>query len=115
KTEVERLRDRLVEKVAEQAKEAEDFYAYYKAEHQAPAIRSAYSKSYDLLLDMSNSPFGRLVVDAIAERLEVIGGRATNDEVEDVAWTILRRNRIDAYQALVHRDALITGRGFVSV
>lgn len=113
--EVEQLRDRLARKVAAQARAGREFYDYYTAEHQPPSVRKQYSQAYELLLGMSNSPLARLVVDAIAERLEVIGVRVRDDETDRLAWEMWKRNRIDAYQTLVHRDALITGHGFASV
>lgn len=56
----------------------------------------------------------RLVVDAIEERLNVVGIR-NNDENAAELWRIWQVNRMDEYSERAHADALVYGRSFAMV
>ena len=60
--------------------------------------------------------FARLVVDAVEERLDVEGFRLSGDDrgSEDL-WGLWQRNGMDEMSQLVHLEALVHGRAYVSI
>lgn len=60
--------------------------------------------------------FPRLLVNSIAERLQVTGFRAIGeDAADDALWRVWHQNDMDAQAHLAHVDALTFGRSFVFV
>ena len=115
---LEQLRDRLLEKLRRQREHALDFYAWYRCEQDPPDMPPAadYRPAFQRLREMARTAFGRLVVDAIAERLYVQGVDSTVGEPADArAWEMLQNNRIDADQRDVYTEAFIAGVSYVSV
>jgi hypothetical protein len=110
-------RDRLLRKLRVQRRLGMAMLAWYEGRQDPPAVISRYRDAYRLLLDMSTTPWARLVVDTIVERLEVQGYQAGTPDQEqaDAAWTLLQASEIDADQRLVYLDALLTGVGYVSL
>ena len=72
-----------------------------------------YQAAYRRLIAMSRTPWARLVVDIVAERLNVIGFRV--GEADDLIWTMLRRSHMEALQNQVHREAINLGTSYVSM
>lgn len=82
-------------------------------------MEARYKAAYRLLLDIARTPWARLVVDTLAERMHVQGFRAGatagNEAEEDAAWALFQGSSMDADEWQVYTEALITGRGYVSV
>jgi Phage portal protein, SPP1 Gp6-like len=115
--ELERTRDRLLRKLRVQRRHGSALWAWYHGEQPAPVVSAQYRPAYRLFLELARTPWARLVVDAIAERLRVDGFRAGagGDAEEDAAWRLYLDSALDSDEWLVYTEALITGRGYVSV
>jgi len=117
---VERLspewwRDRLLGRLATRSAHASELTSYYQGTYAAPVVSARYSAAYRNLIGLARTPWGRLIVDTISERLEMTGIRTGSDLADRVIWDALRASYIDADQRAVHAEALITGTGYVSV
>jgi hypothetical protein len=109
-------RDRLLARLGDQRAHSAELWDWYRGRQQVPDVQPQYSAAYQLFLRSSVTPWARLVVDAIAERLRVQGVRNGEDpDVAGDAWRAFKRGRLDADQRLVYTEALITGTGYVSV
>lgn len=109
-------RDRLLDKLAAQRELTADLWAWYRGKQAPPDAPSGYQRAYQLLLDHSTTPWARLVVDAIGERLHVQGIRAGDDtEAAREAWRAWNACRLNSDQRLVYTEALVGGVGYVSV
>jgi hypothetical protein len=88
---------------------------WYSGEHPVPALTgsSKATEAYKALLDEARSNWCEIVVDAVEERLAVIGFRfgaqATETNDLDVWRSIWQTNGLDAGQITAHREALIHG------
>jgi len=111
------LRDRLLERLAVQRRRALEMWSWYEGDQAVPNVTPGYREAYRFLLSMARTPWARLVVDTVAERLELQGLESgTGDTAEEqAAWLMLQANSIDADQRLVYTAALIAGRAYVSV
>lgn len=113
---LERLRDRLLEKLRRQRTTALEFYAWYTTTQDPPNLPGDYAPKFGRMREMSRGAWGRLVVDATAERLELQGVRSTlGAEADDRAWSILQANRVDSDQRDVYTEAFIAGVSYVSI
>jgi Phage portal protein, SPP1 Gp6-like len=109
-------RERLLVKLADQRERVARLWAWYRGRQELPDVPAKYQAAYRLFLEESATPWARLVVDAIAERLRVQGFRAAdNPESAGEAWRSFTRSRLNADQRLVYTEALIGGTGYVSV
>jgi hypothetical protein len=109
-------RERLLFKLADQRERVARLWAWYRGRQELPDVPAKYQAAYRLFLEESATPWARLVVDAIAERLRVQGFRAAdNPESAGEAWRSFTRSRLNADQRLVYTEALIGGTGYVSV
>ena len=114
--EIVEQRDRLLEKLARQRRHSAELWAWYHGRQDAPAVQRKYADAYRLLLELSRTPWARLVVDTIAERLHVQGFNAEDGvEVADRAWSLFERSQMNADEWLVYTESLITGEGYLSV
>jgi Phage portal protein, SPP1 Gp6-like len=114
--ELEAQRDRLLARLGVQRRRAAITWAWYEGKQPLPTVASRYKAAYKLLLELSRTPWARLVVDAIAERLRVTGFRIGGDSnAEQAAWALFLDSSMDADEWLVYTEALITGLGYVSV
>jgi hypothetical protein len=114
----EETRDRLLHKLAAQRRFGLEMYAWYEGRQLEPAVTAKYRDAYRLVLQMATTPWARLVIDTIAERLQIQGyhsGQPAGQAEEDEAWAILQGSHIDADQRLVYMDSLLTGVGYVTV
>jgi hypothetical protein len=113
---VEGQRDRLLRKLSVQREHAASLWAWYHGVQPRPAVARKYQPAYRLLLDLARTPWARLVVDTLAERLHVQGfNSADGVDVSDEAWQLFQRSQLNADEWLVYTEALITGAGYVSV
>ena len=74
-----------------------------------------YRDAYRLLIELSRTPWARLVVDTIAERLHVQGFRSGAPATDAEAWRLFQASSMNADERLVYTEALVTGVGYVSV
>ena len=111
---LEALRHAGAAKLDAQVLRAGIFQRYYDSEFDILAIldtdeREAFRK----LLAVAGANWCELVINAVAERLQVVGF-AFGDASDD-AWAIWKANGLNADAELVQTDALVTGQGFVMV
>lgn len=111
----EAQRDRLLQRLRRQRRHAAELWAWYHGQQDAPAVDRRYTPAYRLLLGISRTPWARLVVDTIAERLHVQGFDAPLTDTEAGAWQVFQSSALDADEWQVYTEALITGLGYVSV
>jgi len=114
--ELEQQRERLLLKLAYQRDHIATLWGWYTGQQDLPTVTAKYAAGYRLLLAEAITPWARLVVDAIAERLRVQG--VTSVQVPDAAadaWTAFKRFRLNADQRLIYTEALIGGTGYASV
>ena len=109
-------RDRLLSKLREQREHAAELWAWYHGHQPDPVVQGKYRDQFRLLLELARTPWARLVVDTIAERLHVQGFRTPDGaQVEQDAWQTFNESALNADEWLVYSEALITGTGYVSV
>lgn len=90
-----------------------NYYDGYHPEPTAPRKTDEFRRLWKL----AQTSVCALVVDSIAERLELQGVRFSGSPTEDLAvWSRLwQANRLDADSGMVHTTALTVGRAFVLV
>ena len=108
-------RDRLLEKLRLQRLHAAVLWRWYHGEQDYPVVIGRYRDAYKLLIELSQTPWARLIVDTIAERLHVMGFRSGQPMVDAEAWRLFKGSAMDADERLVYTEALVTGVGYVSV
>jgi hypothetical protein len=114
--ELEAQRDRLLGKLAVQRAESGRLWAWYHGQQPDPVVQGRYRDAYRLLLNFARTPWARLVVDTIAERLHVQGFRAESGlATEEECWRLFQASSLDADEWLVYTEALITGVGYLSL
>jgi hypothetical protein len=112
---LEAQRDRLLAKLAVQRRHSAVLWAWYHGEQDNPVTPSRYRDAYKLLIGMARTPWARLVVDTIAERLHVQGFRSLEAEQDTEAWRLFNQSAMNADERLVYQESLVTGLGYVSV
>lgn len=89
---------------------------YYDGRQGLAYGTERFRRAFDGRLSSLGSNFCRLVVDAVAERLAVVGFRlAGAEEADDNLWRIWQRNDLDEGSQLAHIEALVGGRCFLMV
>lgn len=78
-------------------------------------VNANLTTAYRLLMGMSDTPWGSLIVDSVLDRLEVSGVRTGNDLLDDALWEVWQANRMDSESKLAHRSALLDGRAHALV
>ena len=108
-------RDRLLDQWDSEQRERHRLLSYYDATHPLPTWMPKYRAAYADMLRMARTPWARLVVDTTAERITTQGFRIDSEEADAAVWRMFQQSRMDHLQRQVHREALITGSGYVSV
>ena len=108
-------RDRLLNKFRAEIPWRRHFQDVYEARTGAIPVIERYREAYRRLIDMSRTPWGRLVIDIVTERLVIQGFRVGDDEVDTDLWSLFRMNEINTMQHQVHREAGAIGTSYVSV
>jgi Phage portal protein, SPP1 Gp6-like len=109
-------RDRLLRLLAAQRRHALWLFDWYHGRQPDPVVPGRYREGYKLLLELARTPWARLVVDTIAERLHVQGFRSPEGvQSEEQAWRLFEASALNADEWLVYTEALITGAGYLSV
>jgi len=111
----EEWRDRLLTQLFRQQPLNRERISWYLGTQPPPDVPAKYKGVYKLLLDMSRDAWGRLLVDAISERVNLTGVRLSGDEADLDLWRILKGNHIDVDQRLVHSEALTLATSYYSV
>lgn len=81
----------------------------------AAVQRAKMTTAYQVLMGLSTTPWGSLVVDSALDRLEVSGFRTGDKDTDTKLWQAWQANRMDAESLLAHRSALRDGRAFALV
>lgn len=105
--------NKLLTKLNTQATLTKAFEAYYDGTQPLPIALSTkqYRKEFEAMLQNVRDNWMPLVVDAVAERLNVTGFRLSSDAKADMSASELwQRNHLDADAGLGHATALTTGR-----
>lgn len=92
--------------------------AWYLGEQTPPGLpRDATGAVYRRIRESSRNTWAALIVDSIAERLNVQGYRsgAGDRELDAAVWELFTQNGVDDEQWQVYVDALLINRGYVSV
>jgi hypothetical protein len=84
---------------------------YYSGEHDT-AVTDRLKKFLPPRLKFRDN-FCNVVVDALAERLEVIGFDSNVEAVSEWAWQLWQQNRMDYMQVVVHTETVMLGDSYV--
>jgi hypothetical protein len=115
------LRQACRDKLDRQASRAAGYQEYFDGEEGIVALLDTDERrTFRTFLDEAGANWCELVVNAVAERLRVVGFRFGEGEGGDAddgkrAWTIWQANQMDADSELVQVDALVMGSSFVLV
>ncbi len=108
------LRIRASRKLDLQMTRALAFQAYYDGDFDIIALMDTEERQvFKRFLEESAANWCELVVNAVAERLQVVGFRFQG--ADDLAWSIWQASRMDADAELVQTDALVQGCSLVLV
>ncbi len=103
-------------KLAMQAARAWNLQQYYEGEQGIVALLDTQERqTFRTFLSEANANWCELVVNAVAERLQVVGFRFGSDSANEAAWTLWQGNQMDADAELIQTDALIAGSSFMLV
>jgi Phage portal protein, SPP1 Gp6-like len=108
------LRAAAARKLDAQAHRAEWYQRYYDGDSDVIALLNTEERrAFVKFLAESKANWCELIVNAVAERLQVAGFRFGAGS--DAAWLLWQANSMDADSGLVQTDALVTGSSFVLV
>lgn len=108
----------LCRKLDERERTAKLIEPYYDGQCPLPvAVTEArMTKAYRYLLPMADASWGTLVLDSVLDRLEPIGLKSGDPDVDAILWEhVWQRNAMDAESMLAHTSALLDGRAFAWV
>jgi hypothetical protein len=109
-------RDRLLEQHTHDRRVRDEMLRVYNGVHPHPtALTKRYAEQYLSLIRASRTPWGRMIVDTTAERLEFQGFRVGDGEPDGELWSLFKRASVDQHQRNIYRDSLATGTTYVSV
>lgn len=90
--------------------------AYYGGDPPMPWVHAKAQAMYRSLMQQARSNFPLLVVDTVADRLNVEGFRLDGSDADSRVWRdIWQANAMDIFSPQLQREALVTGIGYVSV
>lgn len=113
---INRLRVAAQSKLSAQAARAAVFQSYFDNEAGVLAILDTEERRvFRNLLAESQANWCELVVQAVAERLQVVGFGFGSEEASAAAWEIWQANSMDADGELVQLDALTMSSSFALV
>jgi hypothetical protein len=117
-------RDRLLKQLEARALHTKVLEDYYDGDHPLPGPPGSMQRFAEAVAAFKNlsrlgvTNYVKLIADAPAERLRVVGfrfGDTANAEADDVAWAIWQRNELDADSAIVQHSSIVTGTAFALV
>lgn len=109
---------RLMPRLAQQAERAESLDEFYRGENDLPPMCPQVRAAYHRLMAMARLNFSELIVEAVRERMQILGfrtGASMDPSGDAVAWQVWQENAMDADADLVHRAKLAMGSSFVIV
>jgi hypothetical protein len=114
--EIDDLRSAAAHRLDQQSGRARGFLDYYEGEEAIIALMDTEERqTFRTFLQESGANWCELVVNAVAERLQVTGFRFEDDADSEAAWAIWQASSMDADAELVQTDALVMGSSFVLV
>jgi hypothetical protein len=103
-------------KLTMQAARAGGFAAYFENMAGIIALLDTDERqTFRTFLAESGCNWAELIVNAVAERLQVTGFRFGSDDDNDLAWTLWQASQMDADAELLQTDALVMGSSFLLV
>jgi hypothetical protein len=113
--ELEALRQAAQSRLDYQVTRAMRFQHYYDGDEPIRALLDTEERqTFRTFLRESGANWCELIVNAVAERLQVTGFRFDGGG-DDLAWQVWQASQMDADAELVQTDALVTSSGFVLV
>jgi hypothetical protein len=110
------LREAAARKLTVQAARAQSFAAYVENEAGIIALLDTEERmTFRTFLAESGCNWAELIVNAVAERLQVVGFRFGAEADSELAWNMWQANQLDADSELVQSDALAMGSSFLLV
>jgi hypothetical protein len=88
---------------------------YYDGDHPLTYIPGEQRDVFRRLMQEARANWCQLVVNAVAERLQVVGFRFGDGPADDAAWLIWQASQMDADSEMAQLDALVTGHGYALV
>jgi hypothetical protein len=108
------FRDRLLRRWEREVPVRRALIDIYDGTHPYPVPLRKYRDAYLRLLEVSRSPWARMIVDTYVDRLRLVGF-TTDGEINDVLWQSIRGSHIETLQVPIHREALTVGTSYASV
>lgn len=114
--ELNRLRTMAEAKLNAQAARAAMLQGYYDNTGGIIALMDTDERrTFSAFLAECQANWCELVVNAVAERLQVVGFRFGDETASDAAWALWQANSMDADSQMVQTDALTMGSSFMLV
>lgn len=90
---------------------------YYRGEHKLTFATDKFRNAFGSLLSAFADNLCKIVVNTLADRLQVIGfsSEQGGNEISTVAWEIWQANRMDRRSGEVHTEALRSGDGYLII
>lgn len=112
--------DRLNKQLDDRQKTIATLNRYYEGDHPLseipPRVPDAARQAFRRWMRQNRANWMGLVVESVAERLEVQGVRYGDDQAADQgAWDIWQANGMDVGSEMVFTDALVTGESYMTV
>lgn len=107
----------LERQLAAESADARFFDDYYEGRHRLSFAQQKFREAFGSMFDGAWADnFCSLVVDSVAERLQVEGFRFTEDPEADAdATEIWQRNGLDVHSDSAHTDTLVQSRAYATV
>ena len=113
---INQLRRAAALKLSTQSARAGVFQAYVDNEAGIIALLDTDERqTFRTFLAESGCNWAELIVNAVAERLQVVGFRFGSETDSELAWNLWQSNCMDADSELLQTDALVTGSSFLLV
>ena len=110
------LRSAASAKLDAQAMRARRYQLYYDGESEIIALLdTADRQTFAKFLHEAGADWCELIVNAVAERLQIVGFRFADAAASELAWQVWQASGMDADGELVQTDALVTGQSFALV
>lgn len=111
----ETWRDELSKQLTARWRRIKIYDEYYRGEHRLAFASEKYRTQFGKLFSRFADNWMPIVVDAVAERLNVQGFRFGEQAGDQDAWTIWQRNQLDVDSQIAHTEALIAGMAYTLV
>lgn len=106
---------KLSETLVGRRRRCRKYDAYYGGDHNLAFMSEKFRKAFGGIFDGFSDNWCQLVVDAVAERLSVVGFRWGEQAGDTRAWEIWQANKLDSLAGLAHQDALIAEETYALV